>query len=203
MHLSCRMTAATAAHRRRKNRRNSYTSAAIAVRSTATAAVRTKVARTAELRSAIRFRLSHWALAAGTRIRADKTRCWTCEILLGQPHLSVTPSTTVATLTLPMPEGRGFLVRQPLRRLRRIGVLHDFPKREFPCAPRYTLFQFMPLWIYLPKPCTGCSLQHSHLCRDAFHTSGNPIREHSNPLSVGSDSHKQSMSDSTGRTYRP
>ena len=89
-------------------------------------------------------------------------------------------------LTLPMPEGRGFLVRQPLRRLRRIGVLHDFPKREFPCAPRYTLFQFMPLWIYLPKPCTGCSLQHSHLCRDAFHTSGNPIREHSNPLSVGS-----------------
>ena len=105
-------------------------------------------------------------------------------------------------LTLPMPEGRGFLVRQPLRRLRRIGVLHDFPKREFPCAPRYTLFQFMPLWIYLPKPCTGCSLQHSHLCRDAFHTSGNPIREHSNPLSVGSDSHKQSMSDSTGRTYR-
>ena len=36
-----------------------------------------------------------------------------------------------------MPEGRGFLVRQPLRRLRRIGVLHDFPKREFPCAPRY------------------------------------------------------------------
>ena len=41
------------------------------------------------------------------------------------------------SLTLPMPEGRGFLVRQPLRRLRRIGVLHDFPKREFPCAPRY------------------------------------------------------------------
>ena len=109
---------------------------------------------------------------------------------------------TSSFLTLPMPEGRGFLVRQPLRRLRRIGVLHDFPKREFPCAPRYTLFQFMPLWIYLPKPCTGCSLQHSHLCRDAFHTSGNPIREHSNPLSVGSDSHKQSMSDSTGRTYR-
>ena len=134
---------------------------------------------------------------------------WPLECLAGLEPASLRYATqrdtsyTIGTLTLPMPEGRGFLVRQPLRRLRRIGVLHDFPKREFPCAPRYTLFQFMPLWIYLPKPCTGCSLQHSHLCRDAFHTSGNPIREHSNPLSVGSDSHKQSMSDSTGRTYRP
>ena len=42
-------------------------------------------------------------------------------------------------LTLPMSEDRGFLVRQPLRRLQRIGVLHDFPKREFPCVPRYSL----------------------------------------------------------------
>ena len=83
-------------------------------------------------------------------------------------------------LTLPMPKGRGFLVRQPLRRLRRIGVLHDFPKREFPCAPRYVLFPFMQLWICLPKPCARCSLQHSHLCRDGFRTLGNPIRGHSN-----------------------
>jgi hypothetical protein len=29
------------------------------------------------------------------------------------------------------------LVHQPLHRLKRIGVLHDFHKREFPCAPRY------------------------------------------------------------------
>ena len=36
-----------------------------------------------------------------------------------------------------MPKGRGFLVRQPLHRLRRIDVLHDFPKREFPLVQRY------------------------------------------------------------------
>ena len=50
-------------------------------------------------------------------------------------------NTIFTFLTLPMPEGRGFLVRQPLRRLRRIGVLHDFPKREFPCVPRYIFIQ--------------------------------------------------------------
>ena len=49
-------------------------SAAIAVRSTATAAVKTRAARTAALRSVTRIRLSHWALAAGTRIRADWMR---------------------------------------------------------------------------------------------------------------------------------
>ena len=106
-------------------------------------------------------------------------------------------------LTLPMPKGRGFLVQRPLRRLRGIGVLHDLPKREFPCAPRYVLFPFMQLWICLPKPCAGCSLRRSHLCRDGFRTLGNPIRGHSNPLSVGYDSHKPSMFDSTGRMYRP
>lgn len=106
------------------------------------------------------------------------------------------------TLTLPMPKGRGFLVRRPLRRLRGIGVLHDLPKREFPCAPRYVLFPFMQLWICLPKPCAGCSLRHSHLCRDGFRTLGNPIRGRSNPLSVDSDSRRRSKSDSTGRRYR-
>ena len=105
-------------------------------------------------------------------------------------------------LTLPMPKGRGFLVRRPMRRLRRIGVLHDLPKREFPCAPRYVLFPFMQLWICLPKPCAGCSLRHSHLCRDGVRTLGNPIRGRSNPLSVDSDSHRRSKSDLTGRRYR-
>ena len=109
----------------------------------------------------------------------------------------------LCSLTLPMPKGRGFLVRRPLRRLRGIGVLHDLPKREFPCAPRYVLFPFMQLWICLPRLCAGCSLQHSHLCRDGFRMLDNPIRGHSNPLSVDSDSHKQSTSDSMGRTYRP
>lgn len=54
---------------------------------------------------------------------------------------------TLLHLTLPMPKGRGFLVRQPLRRLRRIGVLHDFPKREFPCAPRYWFMLGHPPYI--------------------------------------------------------
>ena len=40
-------------------------------------------------------------------------------------------------LDTPIPKGRGFLVRQPLRCLQRIGVLHDFPKCEFPRIPRY------------------------------------------------------------------
>lgn len=68
---------------------------------------------------------------------------WPLECLAGLEPASLRYATqrdtsyTIGTLTLPMPEGRGFLVRQPLRRLRRIGVLHDFPKREFPCAPRY------------------------------------------------------------------
>ena len=111
----------------------------------------------------------------------------------------------IKILTLPMRKRRGFLVQRPLRRLRGIGVLHDLPKRKFPfpCVPRYVLFPFMQLWICLPRPCAGCSLQHSHLCRDGFRTLGNPIRGHSNPLSVGYDSHKQSTSDSMGRTYRP
>ena len=39
-----------------------------------------------------------------------------------------------------MPKGRGFLVQRPLHHLQRIGVLHDFPKREFPCVPRYYLY---------------------------------------------------------------
>ena len=106
-------------------------------------------------------------------------------------------------LTLPMPKGRGFLVRRPMRRLRGIGVLHDLPKREFPCAPRYVLFPFMQLWICLPKLCAGCSLRHSHLCRDGFHTQDNPTHGHSNLWSVSSGSHKQSTFDLTGRTYRP
>lgn len=105
-------------------------------------------------------------------------------------------------LTLPMLKSRGFLVRRPLRRLRGIGVLHDLPKREFPCAPRYVLFPFTPVWICLPKPCAGCSLQHSHPWHDAFRTLDSPIRGHSNPLSVGSDSCRRSKSDSTGRRYR-
>ena len=105
-------------------------------------------------------------------------------------------------LTLPMLKSRGFLVRRPLRRLRGIGVLHDLPKREFPCAPRYVLFPFMQLWICLPKPCAGCSLRHSHLCRDGFRMLGNPICGRSNPLSVDSDSRRRSKSDSTGRRYR-
>ena len=112
-------------------------------------------------------------------------------------------STVRQYLTLPMPKGRGFLVRRPLRRLRGIGVLHGLPKREFPCAPRYVLFPFMQLWFCLPKLFAGCSLRRSHLCRDGFRTLGNPIRGHSNLWSVGSDSHKQSMFDSTGRMYRP
>jgi len=105
-------------------------------------------------------------------------------------------------LTLPMPKGRGFLVRRPMRRLREIGVLHDLPKREFPCAPRYVLFPFMQLWICLPKPCSGCSLRHSHLCRDGFRMLDNPIRGHLNPLSVGSDSRRRNKSDLTDRRYR-
>ena len=105
-------------------------------------------------------------------------------------------------LTLPMLKSRGFLVRRPLRRLRGIGVLHDLPKREFPCAPRYVLFPFTQLWICLPKPYAECSLRHSHLCRDAFRMLDNPIRGHLNPLSVGSDSRRRSKSDSTGRRYR-
>ena len=91
-------------------------------------------------------------------------------------------STVRQYLTLPMPKGRGFLVRRPLRRLRGIGVLHDLPKREFPCAPRYVLFSFMQLWICLPKLCAGCSLRHSHLCHDGIRMRGNPIRGRSNPL---------------------
>ena len=59
----------------------------------------------------------------------------------------------------------------------------------------------MPLWTYPPKPCAGYSLRHSHPCRDAFHTPGNPIRGHSNPLSTGSDSRKDCRSGSTGRRY--
>lgn len=58
-----------------------------------------------------------------------------CNIFLLAPILG--------DLTLPMPKGRGFLVQRPLRRLRGIGVLHDLPKREFPCAPRYVLFPFI------------------------------------------------------------
>ena len=108
----------------------------------------------------------------------------------------------IISLTFLMPKGRGFLVRRPMRRLRRIGVLHDLPKREFPCAPRYVLFPFMQLWICLPKLCAGCSLRHSHLCRDGFRMLGNPIRGRSNPLSVDSDSRRRSKSDSTGRRYR-
>ena len=109
---------------------------------------------------------------------------------------------TSRTLTLPMPKGRGFLVRRPMRRLRGIGVLHDLPKREFPCAPRYVLFPFTQLWTCLPKPCAGCSLRHSHPCRDAFCMLGNPIRGRSNPLSVGSDSRRRNKSDLTDRRYR-
>ena len=108
----------------------------------------------------------------------------------------------VVELTLPMPKGRGFLVRRPLRRLRGIGVLHDLPKREFPCDPRYVLFPFTQLWICLPKPYAECSLRHSHPCRDAFRMLDNPIRGHLNPLSVDSDSRRRSKSDSTGRRYR-
>ena len=119
------------------------------------------------------------------------------------PTRAETAEMIKSLLTLPMPKGGGFLVRRPLRRLRGIGVLHDLPKREFPCAPRYVLFPFMQLWICLPRLCAGCSLQHSHLCRDGFRTLGNPIRGRSIPLSVDSDSHKQSTSDSMGRTYRP
>ena len=106
------------------------------------------------------------------------------------------------TLTLSLPEGRGFLVQRPLRRLRGIGVLHDLPKREFPCAPRYVLFPLMQLGICLPKLCAGCSLRHLHLCRDGFRTLGNPIRGHSNPLSVDYDSRRRSKSGLTDRRYR-
>ena len=60
------------------------------------------------------------------------------------------------TLTLHMPKGMGFLVRQPLRRLRRIGVLHDFPKRKFPCAPRY-------LCIYVFVYMNACYLYSSEV----------------------------------------
>lgn len=40
-------------------------------------------------------------------------------------------------LTLPMPKSRGFLAQQSLRRPRRIGVVCNFLKCQFPCAPRY------------------------------------------------------------------
>ena len=63
------------------------------------------------------------------------------------------------------------------------------------------LFQLMPLWICPPKPCAGYSLRHSHPCRDAFHTPGNPIREPFDPSSAGSDRRKDCMSGSTGRRY--
>ncbi len=115
---------------------------------------------------------------------------------------TVIDTRTSRTLTLPMPKGRGFLVRRPMRRLRGIGVLHDLPKREFPCAPRYVLFPFTQLWTCLPKPCAGCSLRHSHPCRDAFCMLGNPIRGRSNPLSMDSDSRRRNKSDLTDRRYR-
>ena len=60
------------------------------------------------------------------------------------PHYAMryVTSYTIGTLALPMPKGRGFLVRRPLRHLRGIGVLHDLPKREFPCTPRYLCIEY-------------------------------------------------------------
>ena len=43
----------------------------------------------------------------------------------------------LVVLTLPMAEARGFLVRQTLRFNHSQIDLHVFPKRRFPCVPRY------------------------------------------------------------------
>ena len=61
--------------------------------------------------------------------------------LLDTPHawkLGIPGSMIIAPyLTLPTDKSGGFLVRRPLRRILGLGVLHNLPKREFPCALRY------------------------------------------------------------------
>lgn len=78
-------------------------------------------------------------------------------------------------LTLPTDKSGGFLVRRPLRRILGLGVLHDLPKREFPCAPRYFCYARLP-WLCSPRLAAGYSLPRYGRGRDALRTAGTSIR---------------------------
>ena len=73
-------------------------------------------------------------------------------------------SFTGYSLTLPTDKSGGFLVRRPLRRILGLGVLHDLPKREFPCAVSFRV----PHGTFAMLGCLGFVLQGSPqdiLCR--------------------------------------
>jgi len=111
-------------------------------------------------------------------------------------------SFTGYSLTLPTDKSGGFLVRRPLRRILGLGVLHDLPKREFPCAPRYFCYARLP-WLCSPRLAAGYSLPRYGRGRDALRTAGTSIRGRRGSSPRCFDSRRRCTSGSTDRRSRP